>query len=78
LVASMDRTLADWDRGRGLSVIRDAWIGRAEGIGKPVTVNLPDRQIHGVFDGIDGDGRLMLALPSGERQLIAAGDMFFA
>ncbi|MDZ7602472.1 MAG: biotin--[acetyl-CoA-carboxylase] ligase [Hoeflea sp.] len=78
LVASMDRTLADWDRGRGLSVIRDAWIGRAEGIGKPVTVNLPDRQIHGVFDGIDGDGRLMLALPSGERQLIAAGDVFFA
>lgn len=78
LVVSMERVLAEWDRGRGLAAIRDAWIARAHGIGSPVTVNLPDRQIHGLFDGIDGDGRLMLALPDGERQLIAAGDVFFA
>ena len=78
LVASMDRALSDWDQGRGLPGIREAWISRAEGIGRQVTVNLPDRQIHGVFDGIDGEGRLMLALPEGGRQLIAAGDVFFA
>lgn len=78
LVIAMDKALADWDQGRGLAGIRDAWIGRAEGIGKPVTVNLPHRQIHGLFDGIDSEGRLILALPDGKRQMIAAGDVFFA
>ncbi|MEM5492164.1 biotin--[acetyl-CoA-carboxylase] ligase [Hoeflea sp. AS16] len=78
LVVSMDRTLNDWDQGRGLAGIRDAWIERAQGIGKPVTVNLPDRQIHGLFDGIDDEGRLMLAMPDGSRQMIASGDVFFS
>ena len=58
--------------------MRQAWIDRAEGIGKPVTVNLPDRQIHGLFDGIDDEGRLMLAMPDGETQMIASGDVCFA
>jgi len=78
LVVSMSETLAKWDQGRGLAGIRDAWIERADGIGKPVTVNLPDRQLNGVFDGIDGEGRLMLALPDGQKQMIASGDVFFS
>ncbi|MGJ8570828.1 MAG: biotin--[acetyl-CoA-carboxylase] ligase [Hoeflea sp.] len=78
LVVSMDDVLNDWDEGRGLACVRSAWIERAEGIGKPVTVNLPDRQIHGLFDGIDEEGRLMLAMPDGETQMIASGDVFFA
>ncbi|MCY0095314.1 biotin--[acetyl-CoA-carboxylase] ligase [Hoeflea ulvae] len=78
LVVSMSEALAVWDQGRGLSRIRDAWLERANGIGKPVTVNLPDRQLQGVFDGIDGEGRLMLALPDGQKQMIASGDVFFS
>lgn len=78
LVVSMGRALAVWDQGRGLAGIRAAWIERADGIGRPVTVNLPDRQIEGVFDGIDGEGRLMLALPDGQKQMIASGDVFFS
>ncbi|SOE08471.1 BirA family biotin operon repressor/biotin-[acetyl-CoA-carboxylase] ligase [Hoeflea halophila] len=78
LAVSMDRALKDWDEGRGLSRVRQAWIERADGIGRPVTVNLPDRQIHGLFDGIDDEGRLMLAMPDGETQMIASGDVFFA
>ncbi|WP_299862804.1 biotin--[acetyl-CoA-carboxylase] ligase [uncultured Hoeflea sp.] len=77
LVVSMDRTLALWDQGRGVASIRDAWIERAEGIGKPVTVNLPDRQIHGLFKAIDGAGRLVLETPDGKQQMIASGDVFF-
>ncbi|MDF1607509.1 biotin--[acetyl-CoA-carboxylase] ligase [Hoeflea sp. YIM 152468] len=77
LVVSMDATLQDWDEGRGLAGIRKAWIDRADGLGKPVTVNLPDRQIRGLFDGIDGEGRLMLAMPDGSKQMIASGDVFF-
>lgn len=78
LVVSMDHTLKVWDQGRGLPAIREAWIDRAQGIGDPVTVNLPDRQIHGLFDGIDDEGRLMLAMPDGSRQMIASGDVFFS
>ena len=78
LVVSMDQALTDWDQGRGLSRIRDGWIARAQGIGQPVTVNLPDRQIHGLFDGIDNEGRLMLAMPDGNKQMIASGDVFFS
>lgn len=78
LVVSMDARLAQWDQGRGLGSIRQAWIDRADGIGNPVTVNLPDQQIHGLFEGIDGEGRLMLAADDGTRQLIASGDVFFA
>lgn len=78
LVVSMDARLAQWDQGRGLNSIRQAWIDRADGIGQPVTVNLPDQQIHGLFEGIDGEGRLMLARNDGTRQLIASGDVFFA
>lgn len=78
LVLSMDEVLTDWDEGRGLGRIRSAWIDRAGGIGKPVTVNLPDRQIHGLFNGIDEEGRLMLAMPDGVTQMIASGDVFFA
>ena len=77
LVVSMDKALSDWDQGRGLPAIREAWLSRADGLGKPVTVNLPDRQIHGLFDGIDGEGRLMLATPDGKKQMIASGDVFF-
>ena len=77
LVVSMDKALTDWDQGRGLAAIREAWLARADGIGKPVTVNLPDRQIHGLFDGIDGEGRLMLVTPDGKKQMIASGDVFF-
>ncbi|OCW58682.1 biotin--[acetyl-CoA-carboxylase] ligase [Hoeflea olei] len=77
LVGSMQRVLDAWDQGRGLAAIRDAWIERALGFGAPVTVNLPDRQIHGLFDGIDGDGRLVLVLPDGRKQMIASGDVFF-
>jgi BirA family biotin operon repressor/biotin-[acetyl-CoA-carboxylase] ligase len=78
LVVTMDSALRLWDQGRGVAAIRDAWIERAQGIGEPVTVNLPDRQIHGLFYGIDVEGRLMLALPDGSRQTIASGDVFFS
>ena len=78
LVVAMDEVLGTWNRGQGLAQIRDSWLDRADGIGKPVTVNLPDRQIHGLFDGIDDEGRLMLAMADGSRQMIASGDVFFA
>lgn len=77
LFMTMERMLGLWDRGRGIAAIRDRWIDRAVGIGSPIVVRLPDSEIHGLFAGIDGDGRLLLALPDGGHRTISAGDVFF-
>jgi BirA family transcriptional regulator, biotin operon repressor / biotin---[acetyl-CoA-carboxylase] ligase len=77
LFMTMERALADWDRGRGIATIRDQWIERSVGIGGPIAVRLPDNEIHGLFGGIDSDGRLLLALPDGGHRTISAGDVFF-
>lgn len=78
LVVYMRKSLAEWDQGRGLAATRAAWLKRADGIGKPVTVNLPDRQIHGLFEAIDGEGRLILTAPDGTKHMVASGDVFFS
>ena len=77
LYESMDRLLKIWNRGEGTSVLVEQWKQVAVGIGAPVTVNLPDRSLQGVFSGIDAQGMLLLDLPDGSRQAIAAGDVFF-
>lgn len=49
---------------------------KACGIGGPVTVNLPDRQLKGTFYGLDQDGCFLLN-KEGEILKITAGDIFF-
>ncbi len=81
LFARLCQTMADalqlWDSGRGVRAIRDAWLAHAEGIGRHVTVNLPDRSISGQFRDIDPSGGLVLVDDDGQSQVIAAGDVFF-
>lgn len=77
LYDSMERMLAVWNRGEGTSILVEQWREVAKGIGQPVTVNLPDRSLQGIFSGIDAQGMLLLDLPDGTRQAIAAGDVFF-
>ena len=77
LFKTMERMLDIWDGGRGIAAIRDRWLDRASGIGGQIVVRLPDSEIHGLFAGIDGDGRLLLALPDGGHRTFAAGDVFF-
>ncbi|MCD2177127.1 biotin--[acetyl-CoA-carboxylase] ligase [Rhizobium sp. C1] len=77
LYEAMERLLKIWDRGEGTSTLVSQWRAVAKGIGEPVTVNLPDRSLQGIFSGIDAQGMLLLDLPDGTRQAIAAGDVFF-
>lgn len=77
LYDAMDRLLKAWNRGGGTSALVEQWRNVAKGIGESVTVNLPDRSIQGIFSGIDAQGMLLLDLPDGTRQAIAAGDVFF-
>jgi BirA family biotin operon repressor/biotin-[acetyl-CoA-carboxylase] ligase len=70
--------LSLWDEGRGVAAVVAAWKQHVKGIGEPITVNLPDRSISGVFSAIDDDGLLLLELATGERMRIASGDVFFS
>ena len=53
------------------------WRDRAAGFGREVVVRLPNEELHGTFEDMAADGRLVLRKTNGERQLIAAGDVFF-
>lgn len=75
LSASMARRLAEWKAG-DFAGIREAWLSRARGVGDPITVRLPAREISGVFAGLDNDGRLLLRHDDG-LETISAGDVFF-
>ena len=75
LSAAMVARLAQWDRGAGFAAIRNDWLSRAAGLGKPVRVNTADGELAGQFEGIDGSGRLVLRRADGTMQAIAAGDV---
>jgi BirA family biotin operon repressor/biotin-[acetyl-CoA-carboxylase] ligase len=73
--------LMDW-RARwsvdGIEPLRAAWIARAAKLGETILVRLPNREISGRFVDLDRHGALLLELPGGARESIAAGDVFFS
>ena len=77
LAVNFDAVLNIWNRGRGFDAIRTEWLRHAKGIGEMISVNLAGTRIDGIFEDIDRDGCLMLALANGDKQLISAGDVFF-
>lgn len=66
-----DRWLAE-----GFAPVRAAWLSRAQGLGQPVVVRLPDSELHGRFAALDDSGALLLELPDGRIQTVTAGDVF--
>jgi BirA family biotin operon repressor/biotin-[acetyl-CoA-carboxylase] ligase len=61
----------------GFRSIRTAWLARAEGLGKELTVQLGNSVVAGVFENIDEDGSLRLRVEAGKVERITAGDVFF-
>ena len=78
LMIELASALDLWERGQGLHEIVAQWKSLVHGIGQPITVNLPDRSISGIFAGIEKDGLLALRLDSGDTIRIASGDVFFS
>jgi BirA family biotin operon repressor/biotin-[acetyl-CoA-carboxylase] ligase len=76
LAARMMDRLGQWQRGSAFAATRNAWISRAYNLGREIEVKLPERALRGRFEEIDGEGALVLVLPSGHRELIRAGDVF--
>lgn len=76
LSGAMLRRLAQWRRGSGFAAIRRDWFARAAGIGEPMRVRLPDREISGRCEGLDESGHLLLRCADGALQTITAGEVF--
>ncbi len=60
----------------GFEGLRGAWLARAGGLGLPIRARLPHEEHHGVFEGIDGEGALLLN-EQGRVRAISAGEVFF-
>ena len=73
--STMLARLAQWDRGAGFAKIRADWLARAAGLGQEICLKLADSDRVGRFETLDEAGRLVLQLPAGTRETIAAGDV---
>lgn len=61
----------------GIAPVRDRWLARAHKPGTALTARLADgSSVDGLFDGLTGDGSLMLRLADGTSRAIHAGDVF--
>jgi BirA family biotin operon repressor/biotin-[acetyl-CoA-carboxylase] ligase len=75
LTAKMMGRLAQWNEGEHFSTIRADWLARAAGVGDTIRVRMADRELVGRFETLDDMGHLILTMPEGGRQTIAAGDV---
>jgi BirA family biotin operon repressor/biotin-[acetyl-CoA-carboxylase] ligase len=76
LLSALDRRLAS-----PVSEVLDAWRARDALRGHTIAWNAhgpDDRRRHGQADGIDGAGRLIVALPDGGRTTLEAGEVHLA
>ena len=76
LAIAMDKRLTQWAAGVGFAAVRNDWLHRAASLGETIMVRLPERQLTGIFEGIDSDGRLLITTPDNITETIAAGDVF--
>ena len=74
LALSFWNWLEIWDEGRGFPAIRKAWLERAAGVGKEVSVD----GLTGQFEGLGPDGALLMTLGDGTQRQIHAGEVRFA
>jgi BirA family transcriptional regulator, biotin operon repressor / biotin---[acetyl-CoA-carboxylase] ligase len=66
--------LGVWNSGAGFADIRGAWMAACSHMGKPVSVNLPEGRVEGVFSGLAEDGAMLLKV-GGATRVIRAGDV---
>ena len=64
-------------RDNGFAPVLETWRGAARGIGEAIEIKLADETLHGVFEGIDDSGALILRREDGTTETITAGDVFF-
>ena len=73
----MAETLASWNRGQNFSAIREAWLERSVGLGKPIVARFEGHELRGTFEALDESGHLLLRDAQGKRHFVSAADIFF-
>jgi BirA family biotin operon repressor/biotin-[acetyl-CoA-carboxylase] ligase len=74
LSGAMMVRLREWSAGFG--PIRTEWLRRAGAPGTPLRVRVGARDFTGRFEALDEAGRLVVRLPDGATETIAAGEVF--
>jgi BirA family biotin operon repressor/biotin-[acetyl-CoA-carboxylase] ligase len=74
LSIAMVHRLREWEA--GFAPVRAAWLARAGGLGGELSARLGTRNLTGRFQTLDEAGRLVLRLPDGTVETIAAGEVF--
>ena len=72
LVQRFDEALDAWRAGEAFDRIRAAWLDCAVGLGERIAIQNGAGQREGVFDGIDGAGRLLMRTEYGLDTIEAA------
>lgn len=63
-----------WSR-KGFADIRKAWTARAYRLGHAMEVMQGSETVHGVFEGLDTNGALLIRKNTGALQTVSAGDV---
>jgi BirA family transcriptional regulator, biotin operon repressor / biotin---[acetyl-CoA-carboxylase] ligase len=71
----LSAVLALWDSGAGFEAIRTEWQAHAIGIGERVAMSTGEVMVEGTYEGIAGDGALVLIKSDGKRHLFHSGDL---
>ncbi len=78
LAPSFEKLLALW-RSSGSQLMAHAWLARGHPIGSRIDVHSgASERVSGTFAGLEADGALRLQLPSGEVEIVRAGDVDLA
>jgi BirA family biotin operon repressor/biotin-[acetyl-CoA-carboxylase] ligase len=75
LAVTMERRLAQWASGEGFAAIRADWLKRAAGLDQTIQVRLPQRELTGIFEGLDEEGRLLVRQADAIMP-VTAGEVF--
>ena len=73
-LTALDRWYRRW-LADGFAPIRDAWLRQAIGLGQEVRVRTPHETFRGRLETLDGEGALVVGLPSGDRRTVTAGEV---
>ncbi len=74
LLESLSECLIVWARD-GFAPVREAWLEKAAGVGRPIRVRTAQGTMAGVFRTLDPSGALVLDGPGGLVEIVRAGEI---